>query len=54
MALTLPGLDKITKETPRVGEALTKAQTYINANTPAPKGNRLPAPPFLNIGRPPG
>ncbi len=46
MAVTIPNLDKIQKQDPKMGEALKKVQTYLNENvTPAP-GNRTPVPPF--------
>ena len=46
MALTIPNLDKLQKQDPKLGEALQKLQNYSNLNiTPAP-GNRTPRPPI--------
>lgn len=45
MALNLPSIDRITKENPKLGEALVKAQQYVNQNVALIAGNRLPKPP---------
>jgi hypothetical protein len=55
MALILPNLDRITKEAPQLGEALTKAQTFINQNVVVVGGTRKAAPTkFVNPTRIPG
>lgn len=44
MALTIPNLDRISKENPRLGEAVKKVQDYVNQNVAVIPGNRI-APP---------
>jgi hypothetical protein len=55
MAITIPNLDRIQKDWPKLGEAISKLRDYINTNvTPVP-GNRKPPPPStINPTRPPG
>ena len=48
MALTVPNLPQIIKADPKLGEALTKTQTYINQNTTAAVGNQVKPPNFVN------
>lgn len=52
MALTIPNLDKIHKENPKLGEALQKEQTYINKNVPTAAGNKITPPSFVTPGVP--
>lgn len=52
MALTIPNLDKIIKQDPKLGEALTKVQVYENQNVPVVPGNRRQPPGFVNPGVP--
>jgi hypothetical protein len=55
MALIVPNLDRISKESPKLGEALKKVQDYTNTNVTPVAGNRTPPPGnFVNPGRPPG
>lgn len=54
MALRLPNLPIITKAAPKLGEALNKAQQYINSNTTQAAGNKKSAPSFVNPNRPAG
>lgn len=52
MALTIPNVDRITKENPKLGEALLKEQDYINKNSPVVPGNRKQPPGFITPGVP--
>lgn len=52
MALTIPNLDRIQKENPKLGEALQKEQTFINNNVAVVPGNRQAAPNFVAPGVP--
>lgn len=45
MALNIPNLDRITKDDPKLGEALVKTQQYVNQNVVLVPGNRVPKPP---------
>jgi hypothetical protein len=45
VAFTVPNLDKIQKDDPKLGEALQKIQKTINQNTNQAPGNRQ-APPI--------
>lgn len=47
MALIVPNLDRLTKESPKMGEALKRIQTYVNLNTTVAPGNRLSPPPII-------
>lgn len=51
MALNIPNLPAITKENPRLGEALKKVQTYDTQNTVQVPGNAVPVPGFVNPGK---
>lgn len=52
--LSVPNLDEIIKRDPKLGEAVTKIQTYVNANTSPAAGNKQSAPTFVTPNRPPG
>lgn len=45
MALQIPNQDRLTKENPKLGEALRKVEIYVNQNVPPIAGNRTPKPP---------
>ena len=45
MALTIPNLDRVTKDDPLTGEALVKVQQYVNQNVTPVAGNKVPPPP---------
>jgi hypothetical protein len=49
MALTVPNIAQISKESPKVGEALQKEITYINTNVTPAASNTLPPPGSTNI-----
>lgn len=51
MAITIPSLDRISKENPELAEALKKVQDYTNQNVVPIAGNRQ-APPFTNPANP--
>jgi hypothetical protein len=53
MSLNIPNIDRISKDDPKLGEALAKVQTYTNANVSQTAGNRV-APPPTNPGNPQG
>jgi hypothetical protein len=53
VALTVPNLDRIAKDNPKLGELAKKVQDYVNANVTPVAGNRVPAPP-IDPTRPPG
>lgn len=44
MALNLPNIAQIAKESPKLGEALQKEQAFINTNVPAGPNNTVPPP----------
>lgn len=52
--LNIPNLDKIIKESPKLGEALQKIHDYVNANTAPAAGNLQAAPSFVNPTKAPG
>lgn len=54
MSLTVPNLDRIAKESPKLGEAIQKVQQYANQNVTPVSGNRLSPPTFLTTTRPAG
>ena len=45
MALNLPNLDRLQKDSPKLGEALKKIQDYANTNISPAAGNRVAPPP---------
>lgn len=47
MALQIPNLDRISKENPKLAEALLKVQQYTNTNVTPVNGNKIPPPPIL-------
>ena len=46
MAFTIPNLDKLQKQDPKLGEALQKIQNVTNLNVAPAAGNRVPKPPI--------
>jgi hypothetical protein len=48
VALIIPNIDRISKDNPRLGEALLKVQQYTNQNVPAVAGNAVSPPTFVN------
>jgi hypothetical protein len=54
LAVILPNLDRIAKADPKLGEALKKAQDYLNSNVALVPGNRVQPPAFVNPTRRPG
>ena len=56
MAITIPNLDRIQKEDPKLGEALSKVRDYVNTNVTPAAGNKKAAPPATvpNPALPPG
>lgn len=53
MALTIPNVDRLSKDNPKLGEALKKVQDYTNQNVTPAGGNRI-APPPTNPANPQG
>jgi hypothetical protein len=53
MALSVPNLDRLEKENPKLAETIRKIQNYINANVTPVAGNRVNPPP-TNPVNPPG
>jgi hypothetical protein len=49
MALQIPNLDRISKDNPRLAEALLKIQQYTNSNVSPVAGNKLMPPPISSI-----
>jgi len=45
VSLIVPNQDRISKENPKLGEALKKIQDYTNLNISPAVGNRVPPPP---------
>ena len=45
MPLGIPNLDRISKDEPKVGEALKKVQDYTNTVAPVASGNAVQSPP---------
>lgn len=45
MPLNIPGVDRITKDDPRTGEALQAVKSFVNAGVTQPVGTFIPAPP---------
>ena len=52
--LNIPNLEQVSKKDPKLGEALKKVQTYINANVTPTPGNKQTAPTFVSPTRVPG
>jgi hypothetical protein len=50
VSLIIPSVAKISKENPKLGEALLKIQQYANQNIAAVPGNRLGKPPVDATG----
>lgn len=44
MAFQIPNLDKISKEDPKLGEALQKVQVYVGQNVTTATGNKQTPP----------
>jgi hypothetical protein len=53
LALQIPNLDRISKDNPKLAEALLKIQQYSNFNVSPVAGNKV-APPPINSTRIPG
>jgi hypothetical protein len=49
MAISIPNLDKIQKQDPKLGEAFSNIRKYINFNVAPAQGNRTPPPPINAI-----
>lgn len=54
MALNIPNLDRISKENPKLGEALLRVQNFTNTNLTPAAGNNVPPPTFVNPTQRPG
>jgi len=54
LAVILPNLDRIAKADPKLGEALKKAQDYLNSNVSLAPGNRVLPPVFVTPTQRPG
>jgi hypothetical protein len=51
MSLSVPNKAVITRENPKLGEALSSVETFVNANVAVKAGN-LKAPPPTNVANP--
>lgn len=47
--VNVPNLDRITRESPHLGEAIKKLQDYVTQNVTPVTGNRVAAPPINAI-----
>lgn len=54
MSLTLPNIDRIAKDNPRLAETLLKVQQFTNQNVAITPGNKVAAPTFVNPTQRPG
>lgn len=54
MALIIPNKQDIIKRDPKLGDALTKIESYVNLNVAPAVGNKVTPPSFVTPGRPGG